>query len=370
MRITGIDVYHVAMTLLYPFRTAFGNDSVIETVLVRMQSEEGYGWGEASPWALPAYSPEYAGGVYKIVTELFAPRLLGQEIGTGEELQERLAWAKGNPFAKASLDTAWWDLEAKRRGQPLWQMIGGKQPIVDVGADFGIMESHDQLLAEIEAAAIAGYLRVKLKYRPGWDLEMIRTVRRHFPELTIHIDCNSAYTLDDIDMFRQVDELGLFMIEQPLMHDDLVDHATLQNALTTPICLDESITSPARARKAAEIGACRWINIKYPRVGGMTQAIAVHDMAASHGIPCWVGGMIESAVGANHCLALATLPNFTYPADIFPSSRFFDHDLGNPQLVHSAPSRISAQNAAGIGVEPDPERLRRQSIACRHLVAE
>ena len=362
MKIDAVDIFHVSMPLVYPFRTAFGDDEIIESVLVRMRSGDAFGWGETSPFQLPAYSPEYAAGVFVVTRDFLAPRIVGQAIDSGRALQERLQVVKGNHFAKAGLDQAWWDLHARLRGEPLWRVLGGQCDTVDVGADFGIMDSVDNLLETIAEALAAGFKRVKLKYRPGWDLEMIASVRSRFPDAVIHVDCNSAYTLDDMATFQQLDGYGLAMIEQPLMHDDLVDHATLQRRLKTPICLDESITTAAKARKAIEIKACRWINIKPGRVGGLTNALAIHDLCAGAGIPCWVGGMLESAVGANHCLALATLPNFTYPADIFPSTRFYARDLGEPPVVLSGPSRVTAAATPGCGAKPHAGRLAEQTV--------
>ena len=357
MRIESIELYRVAMPLVYPFRTAFGDDDTIESVLVCMRSGRDYGWGESAPWRYPAYSPECAATVFLMVRDVLAPLLLGKDIGSGEALQGLLSGIKGNPFAKAALDLAWWDLHAKLGGEPLWQALGGRDPVVDVGADFGVMESVGLLLDTMDGAVGDGYKRVKLKYRPGWDLDMVAAVRERFPDLTVHIDCNSAYTLDALAMFRQLDAYGLAMIEQPLAHDDLVDHATLQAEIETPVCLDESITSADKARKAIEIGACRWVNIKPGRVGGITNALAVHDVCAEAGVPCWIGGMLESAVGASHCLALATLPNVKYPSDVFPSARFYERDLASPPMVHSGPSQFRASDAPGAGAEPDPEML-------------
>jgi len=188
---------------------------------------------------------------------------------------------------------------------------------------------------------------------------MVEAVRRTFPDLTFHIDCNSAYTLKDVPMFMKLDRFNLAMIEQPLMHDDLVDHAELQQQIETPICLDESITSAGKARKAIEIDACRWINIKPVRVGGLTEALRIHDLCADAEVPCWVGGMVESGLGMSHCLAMATLPNIEYPSDIFPSSRFFIKDLVTPEIVLSAPSQVTAREVPGVGSVPDPEQLDR-----------
>lgn len=369
MRIDAIDIYRVQMPLVYPFRTAYGDADTIGSVLVRLRSGGQCGWGEGTSWTAPNYSPECAAAQFIVSREFVAPLLLGQEVGAGAELQERLASIKGNYFAKAAFDMAWWDLHARSLGQPLWRVIGGKSPVVTSGADFGVMESVELLIHTIGVAVRQGYKRVKLKFRPGWDVAMVAAVRAAFPDTTFHVDCNSAYTLADAPMFKELDRYGLAMIEQPLAHDDLIDHAALQAQLATPICLDESITSAHKARKAIQIGACRWINVKPPRVGGLTNALAIHDLCQSAGIPCWVGGMLESAVGVAHCLALATLPNFSYPADIFPSERFFRRDLGVPAMAHSGPSEFTASSAPGIGVAPDPEMLERLTIERAALAA-
>jgi O-succinylbenzoate synthase len=362
MKITRIELFRVAMPLVYPFRTAFGNDDTIESVLVRLWSGDAYGWGESAPWRAPAYSPECAVTQFTISAQFIAPLLLGQEVGSGEQLQQRLAGIKGNHFAKAAFDLAWWDLHARAAGQPLWKLLGGVKPTVEVGADFGVMDTITELLDSIEAANERGYQRVKLKFRPGWDLWMIEAVRKSFPSTVFHVDCNSAYSLGDSAMLRQLDQYNLAMIEQPLSHDDLVDHAALQAQITTPVCLDESITSPAKARKAIQLQACRWINIKPGRVGGITPAVQIHDLAKKAGIPCWIGGMLESAVGASHCLALATLSNVCYPSDIFPTTRFYKQDLADPPMEHSAPGLFRASAKPGVGAEPNPEPLARMTL--------
>jgi O-succinylbenzoate synthase len=355
--IDSIDIYRVSMPLVYPFRTNYGDDYAIESVLVKMTSGDHYGWGEASPMAAPAYSPEWAYGAFVMVRDWLAPLLVGKRIDSAADLQGALARCKGNFFAKGSLDLAWWDLRARQLGEPLWKLLGGVQSEIKVGADFGVMDSLDDLLGAIGDAVAQGFLRVKLKFRPGWDISMVRAVRGRFPDLTIHIDCNSGYTLADTPMFQALDEFNLAMIEQPLAHDDLADHARLQASLRTPICLDESITSLAKARKAIELRSCRWINLKPGRVGGLTPAVQINSLCQKEGIPCWVGGMLESAVGASHCIALATLPNILYPSDIFPSYRFYTRDLGQPEIRLSGPSSIRASSQAGIGCEPDPAEL-------------
>jgi O-succinylbenzoate synthase len=366
MRIDRIELFQVAMPLIYPWRTAYGEDAAIQSVLVKLVSGDQVGWGESSPLAAPCYSPEWAGGVFAIARQWLAPALIGKEINSGQDLCSHLSVFKGNPFAKAALDTAWWSLDSKHRGVALHRALGGTRDTIDVGADFGIMDSIDDLIKAIGSAADARFKRVKLKFRPGWDITMLEAVRATFPDLTVHIDCNSGYRLDDLPMFRALDRFELAMIEQPLGHDDLLDHAKLAKAIETPICLDESITSLDRARQAIELKSCRWVNIKPGRVGGLTNARAIHDLCRDSGVPCWVGGMLESAVGASFCIALATLDNFTYPADIFPSSRFYHEDLAEPAIElapQAATPRVLVSNTPGIAAQPNPDRLARCCLA-------
>ena len=357
MRLDSIDLYRVRLPLVYPFRTAYGDAHAIESVLVRMQGVGAAGWGEATPWESPRYSPEWAAGAYSLARDWLAPQLVGRDIGSGAELQAVLAPFKGNPFAKAALDLAWWDLEARLRGKPLWQLVGGRSDRVEVGADFGVMETVAALLDSVAGACAAGFKRVKLKFRPGWEIDVVRAVRLAFPDLVFHVDCNAAYALSDLELFRALDELAPAMVEQPLAHDDLLDHARLQRQIRTPVCLDESITSPRAARQALEVGACRYLNVKPGRVGGITPALEILEAGREAGVSCWIGGMLESAIGASHCLALATLPGVSYPSDIFPSRRFYDHDLTRPEIELAGPSVIRAFDGPGIGCQPEGEVL-------------
>lgn len=358
MRIERIDLFHVAMPLITPWRTAYGEDAVVESVLCRMSSGQLSAWGESCPLAGPCYSPEWAGGVYAVAERYFAPRLLGQEIRSGQQLQDQLAIFKGNPFAKALFDNAWWMLESQRLQQPLHRQLGATRDEIPVGADFGVRDTVEELLDLIASAVAAGFPRIKLKFRPGWDLPMLRRVRDAFPDTVFHIDCNSGYSLEDLEMFREIDELHLAMIEQPLAHDDVHDHAILQSQLQTPICLDESISSPAQAKRALELGSCRFVNIKPGRVGGLTNALRIHDLCVAAKIPCWVGGMLESAIGASHCIALGMLDQFSYPADIFPSCVYYREDLGQRPIELSrnsegSPVVVASENAP----QPDMQRL-------------
>jgi O-succinylbenzoate synthase len=367
MRIDSISIYRVAMPLLCPWRTAYGESKVSETVLVKMRSADLTGWGEAAPLDSPIYGVEWTAGAYSLVRDWLAPRLLNQEIESGQALQGKLAEFKGNRFAKASLDLAWWDLHAKSIGKPLWKVLGGLEDHVEVGADFGVMDSVAVLLRAVQGAIEAGFKRVKLKFRPGWDLELVRTVRKTFPNLVFHVDCNGAYRLKDQKIFHYLDQFGLAMIEQPLAYDDVLEHAKLQRQISTPICLDESLVSSAKALNAIEIGAARYFNIKPGRVGGLTPALEIIRIAESAGIPCWVGGMLESGIGASHCLALATLPNIRYPSDVFPSRRFFERDLTCPEMELSGPSQMSPLEEAGIGCLPIEELLAARTVESVHL---
>ena len=358
MKIDRIDLFHVAMPLIYPWRTAYGEDAAIHAVLCRLESGSTEGWGEAAPFAAPCYSSESAGTAFLVARDWLAPAVIGNSFDTGDALQKAMAVYKGNPFAKSAIDTAWWSLQSNSSGRPLHELLGASRQWVPVGADFGVMDSVDDLLTEIETAAQSGFPRVKLKFRPGWDLPMVRRVRDTFPDLTMHIDCNSGYTLEDIGQFQQLDELDLAMVEQPLPHDDLHDHARLQDQIRTPVCLDESVRSVHLARQALALGSCRYMNIKPGRVGGLTNAVAIHQLCLEAGIPCWVGGMLESACGSAHCAALAMLDNFTYPADIFPSHRFYHQDLSNPALsLTPGPDGTPGVAAPRQLAAPLPERL-------------
>ena len=361
-KIDTIELYRARMGLISPWRTAYGSDDVIETVFVRMVAGGLTGWGETTPLGAPHYSPEYAEGVYRVIRTFLAPALLGKEIASARELQQALRWVKGNYFAKAGLELAWWDLYAKSRREPLWKTVGGRKSHVEVGQAFGVSDSIDALLEKIDGAFKAGFKRVKLKFRRDWGIKMLSAVRNAFPNETIHIDCNGAYTLNDLPMFKELDPYNLAMIEQPLMHDDLIDHATLQKRIATPICLDESITSPEKARKAVEIGACRWVNIKPARVGGLANALEINRICQDAGVGCWVGGMLESGLGTAFCIALATLPNMKYPSGIVPSDRFYAENISVPPIALSGPSRITPPSTPGAGAEPDPERLAKSTV--------
>lgn len=363
MKIDRIELFHVGMPLISPWRTAYGEDATTHSVLCRMTSGDVYGWGEAAPLAAPCYSPEWGGGVFAVCRDWLAPALIGREVSSGDQLQQMLAVYKGNPFAKAALDTAWWSLQSRLAGRPLHELLGAERNEVPVGADFGVMDSLDDLLAAVGKAVDDRFPRIKLKFRPGWDATMLEAVRSQHPDFTLHIDCNGGYRIGDLPMFQSLDRFQLAMIEQPLQHDDLLDHAALQRKIETPVCLDESVTHPRQAEQAVELGSCRYVNVKPGRVGGLTNAVKIHDLCRSAGTPCWVGGMLESAVGASLCVALAMLDNFTYPADVFPSSRFYHEDLADAPLeLHRNAEGVPSVRALDELPQPHPERLEQNCI--------
>ncbi len=361
MKIDRVDLFHVEMPLIYPWRTAYGEDTAVHSVLCRMSSGSVAGWGESSPLAAPCYSCEWAGGLFAVARQWLAPALVGKEIRSGEQLQAELAHFKGNCFAKAVLDNAWWSLHSNLCGMPLHRALGATREHVPVGADFGVMDSIDELLRQVGEAVDAGFPRIKLKFRPGWDSEMVRAVRTQHPQGVFHIDCNSGYRISDLAIFQQLDEFQLAMYEQPLAHDDLHDHATLQANVQTPVCLDESIVGVRQTAQAISLKSCQYVNIKPGRVGGLTNAVQIHDLCRSHEIPCWVGGMLESAVGAVHCVALAMLDNFSYPADIFPSERFYREDLAEPAVRLAAAGQPSVIAYPQLP-EPVPARLQQCTV--------
>ncbi len=365
MVIEAIDVYWAKVPLAFVWKTSYGDQLHTETILVRMQGGGHHAWGESCPPYVPSYSAEHTPATFHTVREHMAARIVGQDIGSAQDLLDRLAFVKGNQFARAALEITWWVLEAKRRGVPLHVALGGTGDRVAVGADFGVQDSLDVLMRKIQAAIDAGFPRIKLKFRPGWDLDMVAAVRSTFPDFTFHIDCNAAYTIADAGLFRTLDRYRLAMIEQPLADDgmSLVNHADLQRRIETPVCLDESALSLAHVQAAIRLGACRVINIKVARVGGLTASRDIQALCAEHAIPCWVGGMLETAVGGAICAELATLPNFTYAGDIFPSSYFYREDLGRPELVLSGRGEIATSRVPGIAQEPDPDLLARWTVA-------
>jgi O-succinylbenzoate synthase len=272
-------------------------------------------------------------------------------------------------MAKAGVEMAAWDLYARQRGEPLSRVLGGVRDRIASGVSIGIQETVDDLLAKIERELAAGYRRIKIKIKPGWDVDVVAAVRKRFGPIALMVDANAAYTLADADHLAELDRFDLMMIEQPLDYDDIADHAVLQRRLRTPICLDESIKTVGAAREAIRAGACRIINIKPGRVGGFSESIRLHDLCADHGIPVWHGGMLESGIGRAANIHLSTLPNFTLPGDVAASKRYFDPDLIDPPIEVASDGTIAVPQQPGIGVTIRDDRIERATIERAELLA-
>ncbi len=367
MRIDSIDVYHLALPLKKPLKLRKGATERLETVLVRLRSGETAGWGEASPGAAPVFGGEFAAGAFAAIRDWFAPRLAATAVDSGEHLQQRLEAFRGNSFAKGALDVAWWDLQARTRRQPLWKTLGGTREAVEVGPVFDEMESVEEFFDLIRQAQEAGFARVKLMFRPGWDVRMVDAVRKEFPVFPIHVDVEAELTLGHMDMLCRLDDFDLAMIEQPLPADDLVGHAMLQEAVRTPVCLDEGITCVAHAEMALELKSCRYINLKPDRVGGLTPALAICDEAGRQSVPCWVGAMPQTGLGTRAGLSLAAKPNCTYPADWLPLDDHLDAHLVAPLVPardeNDGVLRVPLWSEPGLGVSPDEARLEQFTVA-------
>jgi o-succinylbenzoate synthase len=367
MHIDCIELFHLALPLRQPLWTPLRPFDSLETVLVRIESGKVAGWGEASPGNAPQGGAEWAAGAFACLRDWLAPAICGSEIDSGEELGRQLERFRGNRFAKGALDAAWWDLSARLKGRPLHELLGGKRQAIEVGPTFDQMESIDDFLGGIGRALVEGFARIKLKFRPGWDVSMVDAVRKEFPTQTVHIDCEGAMTLGQMEMLCRLDDFQLAMIEQPLAEDDLVGHAMLQETIRTPVCLDEAVTTVAQADMALELKSCRYMNIKPGRVGGLSSAVAIHDLCHSNCVPCWLGAVPQTTVGARIGYALAAKENFSYPADYFPAEQYLQEDVAEPLLpARSEPDgvqRVSLWTTPGIGVEPKREIVEKYCIA-------
>ena len=358
MRLSRIGLRKIRMPLVHPFETSFGRTTERQILLVEVEDAEGaIGWGEVTCGERPYYNEEWVDAAWLVLRDFVAPLVLGKELQSAADIGALSNLIRGHRMARAGLETACWELEACRLGRPLWQHIGGVRQVVLCGVSIGVQDSVDELLELISKEIEAGYRRIKLKIKPGWDTDVVRAVRQHFPGIALMVDANSAYTLDDADHLQQLDHFDLMMLEQPLGHDDLIDHAQLQARLTTPICLDECIRTAHHAEQAIRLGACRIINIKLGRVGGFAEALRVHEVCLKAGMPIWCGGMLEAGIGRAHNIALSTLPGFTLPGDVSASSRYWTHDLIDPPVQVSPQGTITVGDGAGLGFALDKERI-------------
>ncbi|MBN1660818.1 MAG: o-succinylbenzoate synthase [Anaerolineae bacterium] len=351
MRIEAVEIRHVELPLVHPFETSFGREDVRQTVIVAAHGEGLTGWGEAATSAGPWYEYETVETCWHVLHDFLAPAVVGKGIPSPADVARLMAPVRGHHLAKMGLEAAVFDLLGKGNGVSIREMLGGVRDRVPVGVSIGVQGTVPALLNRIAAFLEQGYRRIKIKIRPGWDVDVIRQVRGQFPNVPLMADANSAYTLADADRLAALDEFDLTMIEQPLAYDDLVDHAELQRQLRTPICLDESVPSLAAARAALALGSGRIVNIKPGRVGGLTVARAIHDLCRANGVPVWCGGMLETGIGRAHNVALASLPGFTLPGDISASARYFHEDVVEPAFVLNADGTMSVPAGAGIGVE-------------------
>ncbi|EJL43614.1 MULTISPECIES: o-succinylbenzoate synthase [Brevibacillus] len=350
MKIERVDLQRIKIPLTAPFVTSMGLETHKECILVRAYSGTHVGFGESVAMDVPVYNEEDVDTVWYMLEKYLIPQLFSREIEHPDEVSQIFSWMRRNQMAKSALEGAVWDLYAKMNGMSLSRALGGTRTTIDVGVSIGIEPTIEKLLARVDSFIRDGYKKIKVKIKPGFDVEPIRAIRHTFgPDVPLMADANSAYTLADIDMLKQLDDFGLIMIEQPLGHDDIIDHATLQRELKTPICLDESIHTVEDARKAIELGSCRIINIKIGRVGGLTDARKLHDLCAAKGVPVWCGGMQEVGIGRAHNIAIASLSNFTIPGDTSPSHRYFTEDVVTPMIDFVSPGVLAVPTGAGIG---------------------
>ena len=368
MKIERLELRLLKLPLVHFFETSFSRVYDKQFILVTLDSGDVRGFGECVADVDPFYSAETNDTAWHIISEFIAPRVIGVDFEHPRDVFPSLKAIRGHNMAKAAVEMAAWDLFARQRGEPLSRVLGGARPRIASGVSVGIQDSLDQLAVKVERELAAGYRRIKIKIKPGWDIDAVRTVRDRFGSIPLMVDANAAYTLADAGHLAALDAFGLMMIEQPLDYDDISDHATLQKRLKTPICLDESIKSVRLAEAAIAAGACRIINIKPGRVGGFRESIRLHDLCAEHGVPVWHGGMLESGIGRAANIHLSTLPNFSLPGDVAASKRYFDPDLIDPPIEVAADGTIPVPTGPGLGVSIVEDRLERATV--RHAVVD
>jgi O-succinylbenzoate synthase len=369
VRIDRLEVRLLRLPLVRFFETSFGRVYDRTFLLVTVEDDGASGVGECVADATPFYSAETTRTAWHVITEFIAPLLLGRAFDHPRQIHPALAAVRGHQMAKASVEMAAWDLYARQTGVSLATLLGGTRTSIESGVSIGIQDSLDELVERVGIELDAGYRRVKIKIKPGWDLDAVARVRGRFPAIQLMVDANAAYTLDDASRLASLDTFDLMMIEQPLDYDDIRDHAALQATLATAICLDESISSVRAAAEAIALGACRVINIKPGRVGGHAASIRLHDLCASHGIPVWHGGMLESGIGRAHNIHLSTLPNFSLPGDIAASRRYFAPDLIDPEIVVRSDGTIAVPTGPGVGVTVVSDRVDAATIEKLELLA-
>ena len=362
MKIEAITLREIQMPLVHFFETSFGRIYGRRILLVQVQCDGIQGWAECVASEDPFYSSEWIDSAWPTVKKFLAPALVGQTLDSPGDSAALMARVRGHRMAKAALENAIWDAQAHLKQQPLWKLLGGGQREIPCGVSIGIQDSVEQLLEKVETEIAAGYRRIKVKVKPGWDVNVLERIRSRWADVVLSCDANSAYTLDEVEHLRKFDQFNLLMIEQPLWNDDIYYHARLQRELRTAICLDESIQNVRDAAQAVETGACRIVNIKVGRVGGFSEAKKVHDVCLANAVPVWCGGMLESGIGRAHNIALSTLENFRLPGDGSASKRYWKEDIIEPEVEVTAQGTIEIRDEPGTGYRVLEDRIEKLTV--------
>lgn len=359
IRIDAVNLHWLTMPLVHFFETSFGRTYTRDIILVEVVSDGVSGWGEVTCGEHPFYNEEWTEGAWLLLREYVVPAGLGKSFTSAAEVGGWTAGMRGHKMTRGGFEAACWDLEARIQNVPLWKLVdGGARRAIPCGVSIGIQDTIPQLIEKIRTELDAGYQRIKVKIKPGWDVNAIAAIRKEFGNILLMGDANSAYTLADIDRLKELDQYELMMIEQPLSHDEIIDHAKLQDQLKTPICLDECIRSAHHVQQALDLDAGRIVNIKLGRVGGFAEAKKVHDICQQHGIPVWCGGMLEAGVGRAHNIALASLPNFTLPGDVSASRRYWKQDIISPWVETTPQGTIELNDNVGFGYDLDHDFMK------------
>jgi len=356
--IQSIELREIRLPLIHFFETSFGRTIERRIILACVTDSDGAeGWGECTAGEGPFYSDEWTDSCWDTLHEFLAPMVVGRKVNSAREAFDLMKPVRGHRMAKATIENACWDLEAKKLGVPLWKHLGGTQTEISCGVSIGIQDTPEILLEKIRTEVDAGYQRIKIKIKPGWDVRIVERVRRSFPDIRLMGDANSAYTLNDVALFKELDNYNLMMLEQPLSHDDIFDHAKLQRQIKTAVCLDESVHSAEDATHAIELKSCRIINVKLGRVGGHSEAKRIERVTRENNIPVWCGGMLESGIGRAHNIAMSTLTGFSLPGDVSASARYWSEDIIEPPILVSNLGTIKPPDSAGIGFKLNLPRI-------------
>ena len=370
MTIETIVLREIRMRLEAPFETSFGVTQDRRILLVEVIMDGLSGWGEVTTIESPSYNSETTDTAWHIISDFIAPQLIGKSLSKASDAAALLSAIRGHQMAKAAVENALWDAESQLKQIPLSKLLGGTLNEIACGVSLGIRESPQALVTKVEEELRSGYQRIKLKIKPGKDLDFVAAVRREFPDIRLSVDANSAYELKDTNHLKELDQFNLLMMEQPLQWDDIYSHAKLQSQIRTAICLDECINNAAHAEAAIEMGACRVINIKLGRVGGYSKARQVHDVCQQHSVPVWCGGMLESGVGRAHNIAMSTLPNFTLPGDVSASQRYWKEDIIEPEVEVSSRGTILLPTSPGLGYSVKRKLVEQLTVRTRDWKGE